>query len=99
VKLRVGKRAQEQANDMEAWWVENRPAAPTLFVDELEATFRYICRVKSAGVRWPTPRHPNMRRILMPRTNNHVYFVVDDKTEIVHVYAVWGAPKGRTPKL
>lgn len=84
---------------MEGWWVENRSDAPALFLDELEETFQYICKVRSAGVRWPTPRRPNLRRILMPRTNNHVYFVVDDVTDTVQVYALWGAPKGRTPKL
>ena len=60
---------------------------------------RYICKVRSAGVRRSTPRRPSLRRILMTRTNNHVYFVIDDATETVHVHAVWGAPKGRTPKL
>jgi plasmid stabilization system protein ParE len=99
VKLRVGKRAQQQANKIEQWWVENRPLAPTLFTDELERTFRYICHVANAGVRWPTSRRPTLRRILMPRSNNHVYFLVDEPTETVHVLAVWGAPRGTTPKL
>jgi len=40
-----------------------------------------------------------LRRILMPRTENHVYFMVDEMTQTVHVLAVWGVPKGRTPKL
>jgi hypothetical protein len=35
----------------------------------------------------------------MPRTENHVYFLVDETAEAVHVLAIWGAPKGRTPKL
>jgi hypothetical protein len=35
----------------------------------------------------------------MRRTNNHVYFLIEDATETVHVHAVWGAPKGRPPKL
>jgi plasmid stabilization system protein ParE len=99
VKLRIGKRAQKQADKIEEWWVEHRPAAPTLFTDELERTFRYLCQMRSAGIRWPTPRRPMLRRILMPRTENHVYFLVDEKTEVVHVLAIWGAPKGRTPKL
>lgn len=99
MKLRVGKPAQQQADKIEAWWVENRWDAPTVFLDELEETFLSICKVPSAGVRWPTPRRPSLRRILMRRTNNHVYFVIDDAMETVHVLAVWGAPKGRTPKL
>ncbi len=84
---------------MEAWWVENRPAAPTLFTDELEETFRHICEVRSAGVRWPTPRRPTLRRVLMAQTKNHVYFAVDQATVTVHVHAIWGAPRARTPKL
>jgi hypothetical protein len=99
VNLRVGKQAQQQITKAEAWWIEHRPAAPTLFLDELEATFQYICAIKGAGVRWPTQRHPNVRRILMPRTNNHIYFIVDEATNALHVLAIWGAPKGRTPKL
>jgi hypothetical protein len=99
VKLRVGKRAQQQAKRIEAWWVEHRPAAPTLFLDELERTFRYIVQVRDAGVRWPTPRRPTLRRILMTRSQNHVYFVIDESNATVHVLAVWGAPRGTTPKL
>jgi hypothetical protein len=99
VKLRVGKRAQQQAAKIDGWWTAHRRDAPTVFLDELEETFRYICQVSAAGVPWPTPRRPTLRRILMPRTNNHVYFVVDASAATVDVYAIWGAPKGRTPKL
>jgi plasmid stabilization system protein ParE len=99
VRLRIGRRAQEQAARIGHWWAGHREKAPDLFVDELEATFRFLCRERSAGVRWPTPRRPAMRRILMPRTQNHVYFVVDEAADAVHVLAIWGAPRGKTPKL
>ena len=99
MKLRIARRAQRQADKIEAWWLEHRREAPTLFVDELGETFRYICETHSAGVRWPTPHRPSLRRILMTRTRNHVYFVIDRPTLVVHVLAVWGAPKGRGPKL
>lgn len=99
MKLRVGKQAQRQADRIEVWWVEHRPDAQSLFLDELEVAFRFIRTVRGAGVRWPTLRRPKLRRILMPRTNTHVYFVVDEDTHVVQVHAVWGAPKGRGPKL
>jgi hypothetical protein len=73
--------------------------APALFIDELERTFWHICHVHDAGVRWPTARRPTLRRVLMPRSGNHVYFLVDEPTATVHVLAVWGAPRGTTPKL
>ncbi len=99
MKLRVGKRAQQQVKKIEAWWVEHRPAAPSLFLDELEGTFRYITEARDAGIRWPTPRRPTLRRILLPRTQHHVYFLIDEPTATVHVLAVWGAPRRMTPKL
>jgi hypothetical protein len=30
--------------------------------------------------------------ILMPRSQNHVYFVILEQTQTVHVLAIWGAP-------
>lgn len=99
MKLRVSKTAQRQADKIEDWWVANRPAAPSLFTDELEHVFRHICEIAGAGVRWPTSKRPTLRRILMPRTLNHVYFRVDEDKRVVHVFAVWGAPRERGPKL
>jgi plasmid stabilization system protein ParE len=99
VKLRVAKRAQQQAIRIEQWWVEHRPAAPTLFTEELERTFRHLCSVANAGVRWPTPRRPTLRRILMRRSGNHVYFLIDEAMDTVRVLAIWGAPRGATPRL
>ncbi len=83
----------------EAWWAENRPAAPDLFAREFRDTLELIRTTPGAGVRWPTPRRPTLRRILMPRTQNHVYFRVDKAKQVVHVLGVWGAPRCRGPKL
>ena len=58
-----------------------------------------VGRASALRANAPTPRRPNLRRVLMARTKNHVYFVVDEATETVHVHAIWGAPKRRAPKL
>ena len=99
MKLRVGKRAQKQAESIGEWWVEHSPASPDLFAGELEQTFHHICSVHVAGVGWQTPRRPTLRRILMPRSQNHVYFEIHERTQTVHVLAIWRAPRGTVPKL
>jgi plasmid stabilization system protein ParE len=99
VKLHLGERARSHVQGQEAWWAENRPAAPDLFAREFKETLEHIRTVPGAGVRWPTSQRPSLRRILMPRTLNHVYFRVDEEKGVVHVLAVWGAPRERTPKL
>lgn len=35
----------------------------------------------------------------MPRTQNHIFFVVDEEARIVHVLTIWGAARERAPKL
>lgn len=54
MKLRVGSRARQQIVRIEKWWAEQRPAAPMLFIDELEAAFSRICETTTAA--WPGPR-------------------------------------------
>jgi hypothetical protein len=40
-----------------------------------------------------------MRRILMPRTRYHVYYVVAEDERLVLVHAVWHTARGQGPKL
>jgi plasmid stabilization system protein ParE len=98
VKVKVAKRAEQQADRIEQWWKENRPSAPWTFTEELESTLRLICEMPGVGVRWPSAR-PGIRRVLMRKTEHHVYFRVDETRATVHVLAVWGAPRGRGPRL
>ncbi len=86
MKLRISKRAQRQAERIDEWWAGHRPEAPTLFVDELQCVFEAICERSDAGIAWPTARRPKLRRILMPRTENHVYFQVDEDGETVYAF-------------
>jgi hypothetical protein len=37
--------------------------------------------------------------VLLPKTRNHVYFEVDAERDLVIVLALWGAPRGRGPRL
>lgn len=99
MKLRITPRAESQARGRRAWWVEHRPAAPNLFDEELERALRLICETPEAGVPWRTARQPELRRLLMPRTHHHVYFYVDRSEPAVVILAVWGAARGRGPKL
>ncbi len=99
MNLLIGRRAQQQADRKAQWWANHRPAVSTLFADELERTFRLLLGTPGAGVSWPTPRRPRLRRILMPQTGNHVYFEVDATGQTVQVLAIWGAPRGRSPSL
>jgi plasmid stabilization system protein ParE len=99
VKLRLGKRLLQQVEHKDAWWAKNRLAAPELFARELRDTLEHIRTQPGSGVGWPTARRPTLRRILMPRTQNHIFFLVNEKDQTVDVLAIWGAPRDRMPPL
>jgi plasmid stabilization system protein ParE len=97
MRLRLARRALADAKRKKTWWQRNRDAAG-LFEQELDATLERIAATPGLGQRveqrgegvW-------VRRLLMPKTKNHVYYAVHED-EIV-VLSIWGAPRGLGPKL
>jgi hypothetical protein len=84
---------------MARWWRANRPLAPDLFDQELEAAKRQLEQQPELPPLYETMGGRVVRRVLLPKTERHVYYSVDETTNSVVVHAIWGARKGRGPKL
>jgi plasmid stabilization system protein ParE len=97
MKLRLAPRALAEAKRKKTWWRKNRPAAPDLFEDELNVTLDAILATPALGTDYPSRFEVKVRRVLMPKTRNHVYFTVKDD-ELV-ILSVWGAQQARGPGL
>jgi hypothetical protein len=83
---------------MKSWWRRHRPDAPHRFEQELRAVLGLVLATPDLGrVFEQEDLNVWARRVLMPRTRNHIYYSVT-ATELV-VLTVWGAPQGRGPKL
>lgn len=90
------RQADLQIVILDAWWREHRDKAPGLFADELARAFQLIGLAPGAGKRYRHARQV-VRRVMMRRTRNHVYYV--ELEEFVLVVAVWGAVRGTGPDL
>lgn len=77
------------------WWQTNRPASPELFRDELVAAVEQLKHHAAAGHVYGVSPEAGTRRILLPRTRYHVYYVVQDARVLIH--AVWHANRGQGP--
>ena len=97
MKFRLTPRALSEAERMQSWWREDRPDSPALFDDELADAIDRICTKPGIGTLFPASVGPTVRRVLMPTTQNHVYYAVREN-EVV-VLSVWGVPRERGPKL
>lgn len=97
MKLRFAPRALAEAKRKKTWWLTNRPAAPLLFEQELNAALDSILSTSGLGAEYPNRFAVDVRRVLMPRTRDHVYFTVMDD-EII-ILSVWGAQRAKGPSL
>jgi plasmid stabilization system protein ParE len=98
-RVELSPEALEQAQAISAYWFENRPAAPNLFVEELGAALRMLKETPRVGVRYEAPDFREMRRVLMPRTRYHIYYTVNSSTWMVRIHAIWHGSRGRGPEL
>jgi plasmid stabilization system protein ParE len=97
MKVRLTPRALSEAKRIKTWWRKNRPAAPGLFDDEMAVALEQIRTMPTAATIYPASFEKTVYRLLMPKTQNHIYYAVRDNAIVV--LSVWGAPRRRGPKL
>ena len=99
MKVRLSEEAQEHARRIRHWWRKNRPKAPTLFDEELRQVRKRLAVAWHEGQEYATFNGELVRRVLLQKTKNHVYYVVRQAEGVVHVVAIHGAVRGRGPDL
>jgi plasmid stabilization system protein ParE len=96
MRVRLTPRALREAKRLKTWWLQNRDAVE-LFDEEMRTALESIERTPTIGGVYSAGRSIIVRRLLMPKTHNHIYYATTED-EIV-VLSVWGAPRERGPKL
>jgi hypothetical protein len=99
MKIFFTPEAEEQAEFCDTWWRENRPATAGLFARELAEAKALVMRVPDIGSLYTVLDGQPVRRVLLKKTDNHVYYVFDPDRGCITVHSVWGARKERGPKL
>ncbi len=82
-----------------AWWRENRPAAADLVVNELTAALELLAGSPGVGVVHKTTRTRLVRRYLLQKSQQYVFYWVDEKANTLRVMNVWSANRGRPPVI
>lgn len=85
--------AERQLREIAEWWMAHRPASPRLVREDLERCLSLLDALPGVGARFHRSRVPGVRRLPMRRTRHHVYCRHDEANAIIHIIAVWGAPK------
>ena len=99
MKLRFTPRARRRAKIVATWWRAHRSNAPLLFAEELTWAKRELLSRPHLAPVYATVRGKIVRRLLLPKTEQHVYYSIDETARLVIIHTVWGARRGRGPKL
>ena len=99
MKVRVSGRARVRIRQQEEWWRTHRRDVPDLFKQELTIAFQRILRAPKVRKPYGEIDGEPVWRVLMPKTEQHVYFTVDDAATEVVIETVWGARRKRGPRL
>lgn len=96
MRVDLSAEALAQVEDIDGWWRQSRPAAPDLFLQELEQALADLGSMPSLGTPYG-PGESSVRRVLLRRSHYHVYFVRQGHR--IAVVAVWSCFRGRGPDL
>jgi hypothetical protein len=99
MKLFFTPEAEQQAEECDTWWRGNRKGTPDLFASELAAAKALVLMAPNVGSLYALLDGQPVRRVLMHKTGNHLYYVVDSDKDQIVVHSIWGGPKERGPKL
>jgi plasmid stabilization system protein ParE len=99
VKIEISPRALREIERKAASWAQHSTLSPGLFWDELVAAGRRLLMEPYAGRRWISAKGRVMLRLLLERTQNHLYYTYEPDKELIRVWCLWGARRGREPRL
>ena len=97
VRLFIPPEVEEQIRAIDTWSRENRPAAPSLFAEELAAGFELLKSTPEVGRRYRHPTVKRVRRLLLRSSRYHVYYTSGEGVLII--LSVWNAIRGAGPDL
>ena len=99
VGVRTAPQARAQVRRARDWWNRNRGSAPSLLKDDLTRALALLTEYPDIGRPYAHPEIPGLRRLLLRRSQYHVYYVHETAEREVVVLAFWSAVRGRGPVL
>lgn len=100
MKIWFSPEAVQAAREKRAWWEAHRDKAPRAFVEELALVVRKL----RDGTHEEQQRYGGrdgrvVWRLLMPRTRNDVYFVIDHEHQRIEIITIWSSLAATGPAL
>ena len=91
-------KAKRQIRKIDAWWRENRPAAPTLFMAEFERARARLGVFPDSGRRY-SATVADWRYLTLPATRYLLYYGIDAEKACVRILAIRSSRRDTQPRF
>ena len=91
--------ARRRIRVVDAWWRKNRADAAALFNEELADLIERLPVHPLLGSVYEIVDGATIRKTRLRRTEQNVYYSVDEAKGVISIHNVWGARRGRKPTL
>ena len=98
MNIRLTKRAERRIEIVDQWWRAHRHEAPDLLKQELGGARLRLAQDPYAGTAVVIGGR-QLRKLLLLGTEQWLYYSVRPKQQLIVVQTLWGARRGRAPKL
>lgn len=102
MRVKLTPRALQRARIITAWLRKHRPGAEEVFEQEFEHVIDKLALMSplgAVGKAYGPSRGRTIWRVLLPNSQQHLYYSIDEAKGIVTVRTIWGARRGHSPKL
>jgi hypothetical protein len=99
VRFVITPKVRRQVERARAWWERHREKAPGPFAEELAEAENHLRAAPESGELWRIRGKRTIRRWLLRKTAQHLYYVYSPEHDEILVLALWGARRGRGPRL
>ncbi len=97
--MRIALRAKLEIDRAKRWWAANHPAAPGAVTAEIRSAIKLIRAQPGLAPHARDTDLPGIRRLLLPRTRYHLYYLYDPEEDAVDILALWHSARGSSPTL
>jgi hypothetical protein len=98
VKVVVSKRGARSVRRIDAYW-KLHADQPSIFALEMVEALDLLSTTRSPGSPFPTKLRPTLKRLLLRKSYCHVYFIFDERRQMIEIVQVWDARRGTPPRL
>ncbi len=98
MNIKLTKRAERRIEIVDRYWRTNRLEAPDLLKQELSSARLLLVQDAYIGGACVIGGR-QFRRLLLPRTEQWLYYAVRPKQQLIIIQTLWGARRGREPKI